>query len=102
VSRPFIVRSIALLLVLVGLQAGAFRDLDTGHEWYFGAEDSSAAIMSEARKVDPAIDGLPGADAPPAPPAALDAGRALRFTLYTTRASTARTFRPDPTGPPRA
>jgi hypothetical protein len=52
VSRPRIVRSIALLLVLVGVQAGAFRDLETGHEWVFGTEDHSAAVLSEARKAD--------------------------------------------------
>ncbi len=102
VDRSWIVRTVALLLVLVGLQAGAFRDLDTGHEWYFGAEDSSAAVMAEARKADPEIAGLTAADAPRALPVPPRAAPRPRTALVDSGAFPPRSLRPDPTGPPRA
>lgn len=101
-NRPWIVRFIALLLVLVGLQAGAFRDLDTGHEWVFGTEDASAAVMSEARKADPKTDRLPVADAPSALPDPVCATLPLRAAPEIGGAPSARAYLPSPTGPPRA
>jgi hypothetical protein len=102
VHRPWIVRTVALLLVLVGLQAGAFHDLETGHEWYFGTEDNSAAVMSVARKADPAIDGVPVADAPSALPLPVHRALECRTTPEIVGACAPRAFLPDPTGPPRA
>lgn len=101
-NRPWIVRNVALLLVLVGLQAGAFRDLDTGQEWVFGTEDASAAVMSEARKADPEMDGLPVADAPAALPVPVRAALEFRTAPEILGVSAPRSFLPDPTGPPRA
>jgi hypothetical protein len=104
VNRPWIVRNVALLLVLVGLQAGSFRDLDTGHEWFFGTEDASAAVMSEARKADPSIDRLPAASAPSAFPVPVRVRAALRLRAApeSSGAPSARAYLPSPTGPPRA
>ena len=99
---PWIVRTVALLLVLVGLQAGAFRDLDTGHEWYFGTEDASAAVRPEARKSD-VLPVHPPSAQPPRWVAA------LTFTAFASPARRAtgggacsQRLLPDPTGPPRA
>ena len=55
------VRLVALLLLLVGLQSGVFRDLGSARQWVFGADTPVAAVMSESRK----LDGLP-ADGDPA------------------------------------
>lgn len=95
-------RIVALLLVLVGLQAGAFRDLDTGHEWYFGAEDNSAAVMAESREADRAITGVPAAHAPSALPAPVGAATEIDAAPGSAGPSAPRAFRPHATGPPRA
>jgi hypothetical protein len=101
VNRPWLVRAVALLLVLLGLQAGSFRDLDAGHERYYGTEDYSAAVRPEARKPHAVPPPLPAAQPPGAPLALLD------FALLppTRRPADVRAFPqhhvPDPTGPPR-
>lgn len=101
-NRPWIVRAVALLLVLVGLQAGSFRDLDAGHERYYGAENYSAAVRPEARKP---------AAVPVEPPAAQPPrlAPATGFTAFAPLAQAAtggnalpQRLRPAPTGPPRA
>jgi len=100
VNRPWVVRAVALLLVLVGLQAGAFRDLPTNDERYYGTEDYSAAVRPEARKSE----GMPVE-----PPAALTAearrdtaARAWAMPASLAQAGAARAswLHPDPTGPP--
>lgn len=101
-NRPWLVRTVALLLVLVGLQSGSFRDLDTGHERYYGTEDYSAAVRPEARKSDLG---------PVEPPAALPPRRngsapvtdsSVPARLAGGGDASPRRFLPDPTGPPRA
>lgn len=94
VNRPWLVRSIALLLVLIGLQAGSFRDLDTGEQRYFGTADYHAAVAPESGKplaLPPAVPAaqLPSA-APVAPVLPVAAARAGAFHFF------------DSTGPPRA
>lgn len=100
-NRPWIVRTVALLLVLVSLQAGAFRDLEADYEWCFGTAESSAAVVCEARKADPAIAEPPAGAVPPraAPALAVDA---VGTVLNARGACATRAFRPSPTGPPRA
>ena len=100
-NRPGIVRAVALLLVLVGLQAGSFSDLDTGDERYYGTEDYSAVVRPEAREPDAVPPPLPTAQPPGAP-------MALLFSPLlppTRRPPGVRAFPqhrvPDPTGPPR-
>ena len=101
-NRSWIVRSVALLLVLVGVQAGSFRDLDAGHELYYGTKDDSAAVRPEARKPD-VVPAHPPPVQPPRwfsePPFTAFASPARRTTGG--RASPQRLL-PDPTGPPRA
>jgi hypothetical protein len=102
VNRSWIVRSVALLLVLVGVQAGSFRDLYAGHERYYGTEDYSAAVRPEARKPDVVPVDPPFAQPPrrvAAPPFTAFASPARRATGG--RASPRRLL-PDSTGPPRA
>lgn len=96
VSRPWVVRSIALLLVLVGLQAGAFRDLPTNDERYYGTEDYSAAVAPEAGKPHVLPPAVPAAQRPHAVH--------WRYVIPTAPVgAAAHAFhRPDPTGPPRA
>jgi len=96
------VRTVALLLVLVGLQAGAFRDLDTGHEWYFGTGDHSAAVLPEARKADPTIGMGPIAEAPRIRQAPVIAETARDALPETGSVRAVHRLLPDPTGPPRA
>jgi hypothetical protein len=102
VNRPWIVRTVALLLVLVGLQAGAFSDLDRGDERYYGTEDYSAVVRPEARKPDAIPLPLPAAQ----PPRALQAALFPASLAPARRLTVARAFTPhhlpDPTGPPRA
>lgn len=96
VNRPWLVRSVALLLVLVGLQAGAFRDLPTNDERYYGTEDYTAAVAPEAGK--PHV-------LPPASPAAQRPHAVhWRYAVSSApvRAAAHTLHRPDPTGPPRA
>lgn len=101
-NRLWIVRAVALLLVLVGLQAGAFGDLDTGDERYYGSEDYSAVVRPEARKPDAVPQPLPAAQPPCQPQAALfPASLAPARRLAAARAFTPHHL-PDPTGPPRA
>lgn len=97
VNRPWVVRTVALLLVLVGLQAGAFRDLPTHDERYYGAEDYGVAVAPESAKPHALPPAEPVAQLPHAPyrafampPALVGAAAAHAFHL------------PDPTGPPRA
>jgi hypothetical protein len=96
VIRPWLVRAVALLLVLVGLQAGSFRDLDTGDAPYYGTADYGAVVAVEARLAD----GLP----PPAPVARLPQAQHGDGALPTepVRAAARAFHLPDPTGPPRA
>ena len=102
VNRPWIVRTVALLLVLVGLQAGAFSDLDRGDERYYGTEDYSAVGRPEARKPDAVPLPLPAAQ----PPRALQSSLFPALFTPPRRFTGARAFArhrvPDPTGPPRA
>ena len=95
-------RTVALLLVLVGLQAGTFSDLDAGDERYYGTEDYSAVVRPEARKPDVIPLPLLAAQPPGAPLALLVC--ALRPPSR--RPAGVRAFAryrvPDPTGPPRA
>lgn len=96
VNRPWVVRLVAVLLVLVGLLAGAFRDLPTNDERYYGTEDYSAAVAPEAGKPHALPAALPAAQLPQA------AYPAYAMPLAPVRAA-AHAFRlPDPTGPPRA
>jgi hypothetical protein len=102
VDRPWIVRSVALLLTLVGLQAGAFHDLETKQKRYFGVDDHSAAVLAESRKADPAIDAEP-APAPAAVPVAARRAQAEYPAAALSVVFVASQRRlPDPTGPPRA
>lgn len=96
VNRPWVVRIVALLLVLVGLQAGAFRDPDAGDERYYGTSDYSAAVAAQTR--------LPDALPPPAPAAQLPRApdRASAAPVARVRAAARPFYLPDPTGPPRA
>lgn len=99
-SRPWVVRAVALLLVLVGLQAGSFHDLDTSHERYYGTEDYSAAVRPEARKSE----GVP-VEPPSLPndadrPAIASRASASPVAVSRGRAAPARRLHPDPTGPP--
>lgn len=93
-------RAIALLLVLVGLQAGAFRDLTTSDERYYGAPDYSAAARPEARKPD----ALPPPDAVAQPPLArVSPGAQPQPVLVRTDAGAFPPHLvPEATGPPRA
>lgn len=94
VNRPWVVRWVALLLVFVGLQAGSFRDLDTGEQRYFGTADYHAAVAPEAGKPQALPPAVPAAQAPRAAPVAqvlpAAAVRAGAFHFF------------DSTGPPRA
>lgn len=101
-NRLWIVRTVALLLVFVGLQGGSFRDLDGGQQWVYGADNGVAAVLAETREPD-AVPLTPPAAQPP---------RVARAPLGMAFAAPARTVRgsraflphlhPDPTGPPRA
>ena len=101
-SNPWFVRSVALLLVLVGLQSGSFQDLDAGQERYYGAQDFSAAVRAEARKTDPVLGAGSAADAPTALPRALMVARAPQRSRALGIACLPQYLLPDPTGPPRA
>lgn len=102
VNRPWIVRAVALLLVLVGLQAGSFQDLDAGHERYYGNDDYTSAVRPEVRKSD--LDGVEAQPAEDRPerPAAVYRAIEIPSTRATSAALPAPRFRPAPTGPPRA
>ena len=102
-NRSWIVRAVALLLVLVGLQSGAFRDPHAGHDWYFGHADDGAVMLADARKADPQVAAEPATGVPvhaAAPAAAAQARRAAPPAIAT--ASLAPFLLPDPTGPPAA
>ena len=101
-NRPWLVRTVALLLVLLGLQAGSFRDLDAGHERYYGTEDYSAVVRPEARKPDAVPPPLPAAQPPGALQAALFPASLTPPRRFTGARAFARHRIPDPTGPPRA
>jgi len=102
VNRPWLVRSVALLLVLVGLHAGSFQDLDAGHERYYGNDDYTSAVRPEVRKSDlDSVEPQPAQDRPERPAAVyraieIPSARATPVALLPPR------FRPAPTGPPRA
>lgn len=100
--RPWIVRSVALLLTLVGLQAGAFDSLETQQKRYFGVDQYGAAVLAESRKAEPAIDSEP-APAPAAVPVATrrTQGEHPVAALSVLFVASQRRL-PDPTGPPRA
>jgi hypothetical protein len=102
VNRPGIVRAVALVLMLVGPQAGSFSDLDTGGERYYGTEDYSAVVRPEARKPQAVPLPLPAAQPPGAPRALLVC--ALRPPIRRPAGGRAvpQHLVPDPTGPPRA
>lgn len=100
-NRPGIVRAVALLLVLVGLQAGSFSGLDSGDERYYGTEDYSAVVRPEARKPDVIPVPLPAAQPPRVAPATEFAAFAALAQAETGNALPQR-LRPTPTGPPRA
>jgi hypothetical protein len=87
-------------MLLVGLQAGAFRDLTASDERYYGAPDYSAAVRPEARKPD----AVPPPDAAAQPPLArMSSGAQLRPAPRRTGAVAFPPHHvPDPTGPPRA
>jgi hypothetical protein len=102
VNRPWLVRAVALLLVLVGLQAGSFQDLDNGHERYYGNDDYTSAVRPEVRKSDlDSVEPQPAQDRPvdPSP-----AHRTIEIAsaCATPAALLLPRFRPAPTGPPRA
>lgn len=95
-------RVVALLLVLVGLQAGSFHDLDAGHERYAGTDDYTSAVRPEVRKSD-----LDSVEPQPVPdrlerPAAVYRVVEIPSTRATPVARLSTRFRPAPTGPPRA
>lgn len=95
-------RSVALLLVLVGLQGGAFRILDAEQERYLGPEATGAAVLAESRKPDPAGQ-LPSAlHMPPASRAPVAAAFEHRRPAASGGFETPPHRFPDPTGPPRA
>lgn len=101
-NRPWLVRAVALLLVLVGLHAGSFQDLDAGHERYYGNDDYTSAVRPEVRKSDlDTVEPQPAQDRPERPASVYRAiqvplTRAMPVALLSPR------FRPAPTGPPRA
>jgi hypothetical protein len=102
VNRPWLVRAVALLLVLVGLHAGSFQDLDAGHERYYGNDDYTSAVRPEVRKSDlDTVEPQPAQDRPERPAAVY---RAIQgpSTRATPVALLPQRFRPAPTGPPRA
>jgi len=102
VNRPWLVRSIALLLVLVGLQAGSFRDLDAGHERYYDTDDYASAVRPEVRKSD--LDTVEPQPAQDRPVGRTAAHRAIEIASACAApvAHPPQRFRPAPTGPPRA
>ena len=101
-NRSWIVRSVGLLLVLVGLQAGSFQDLDTGHERYYGTDDYTSAVRPEVRKSDlDTVEPQPAQDRLERP-AAMYRAIPVPSTRATPVALLPPRFRPAPTGPPRA
>jgi hypothetical protein len=102
VNRPWAVRAVALLLVLVGLQAGSFSDPDTGDERYYGTEDYSAVVRPEARKPDAVPPPLPAVQPPGAPQTALSSALVTPARHRTGARAFPKHRVPDPTGPPRA
>ena len=101
-NRSWIVRSVALLLVLVGVQAGSFRDLYAGHERYYGTEDYSAAVRPEARKPDVVPVHPPSAQPPRWVAEAPFTAFASPARCATGGGASPQRLLPDPTGPPRA
>jgi hypothetical protein len=102
VNRPWLVRAVALLLVLVGLQAGSFRDLDTGHERYYGNDDYTSAVRPEVRKSDlDTVEPQPAQDRLERP-ASMHRAIQVPSSRATPVALLSQRFRPAPTGPPRA
>lgn len=97
---PGFVRAVALVMLLIGLQAGSFGDLSASDERYYGTPDHSAALRPEPRKPDAVP--LPDAAAQP-PIARRPAGAQPRPALSRTDAGgfPAHVV-PDPTGPPPA
>jgi hypothetical protein len=94
VNRPWVVRSIAVLLVLVGLQAGSFRGPDTGDERYYGTSVYGGAVAPEAGKSQTLPSAVPAAQWPRAAHVAhVLQGLAVRTVAF-------HFF--DSTGPPRA
>lgn len=103
-----LIRAVALLLVAAGLQSGSLRYFEPAQDWYLGAADVTAAVLTAPRKADAAkVPSIPAGDvsaavpqgaaaalartglAPFAPLAAVEVSRPIRLV-------------PDPTGPPRA
>ena len=102
VNRSWAVRSIALLLVLVGLQAGSFQDLDAGHERYYGTDDYTSAVRPEVRKSELDAVEPPLAQDQPVAPMAAHRGIEIAATGAAPAAHPSHRYRPAPTGPPRA
>ncbi len=96
---PGFVRAVALLMLLVGLQAGSFRDLTASEERYYGAPDHSVAARPEVRQPDALP--LPGPSAQPPRPE-YRATVELPPPPKPDRAGAFPRHHPDPTGPPRA
>jgi len=103
VNRLWVVRSVALLLVVVGLQAGSFRGFDNSRQWVHGADEGAATVLAEVRKPH-AKPAPPSAAASPPRPARGDSSVALTLTERSRGSARAasRHHVPDPTGPPRA
>lgn len=100
VNRPWLVRAVAMLLLLVGLQAGTFRDFDSSHQWAAGADDGTVAVLTEGRKADGDAVALQAAALPR--PACRELPGALRLARHSVGARALSHHLPDPTGPPRA
>lgn len=102
------VRAVALLLVAAGLQSGSLRDIDAAQDWYLGAADVTAAVLTGPRKADAAkAPSIPAGDAPAAAPqgaaaALARAGWAPFAPLAAVEVSRPIRLVPDPTGPPQA
>ncbi|HEU4647403.1 MAG TPA: hypothetical protein VFS80_17745 [Burkholderiales bacterium] len=99
---PWLVRAVALLLVLVGLQAGSFQDLDAGHERFYGTDDYTSAVRPEVRKSElDSVEPQPAQDRPERQ-AAMYRVIEIPSASATPVALLPQRFRPAPTGPPRA
>ncbi len=106
-------RAVAILLVLVGLPAGAYQHLRAAHLLYFGAPDQGSVILIEARKsvardepsldrqVAPANGGEPPAAAPASAVRAAPAAATQPLEAAAPRTGRAAYFLPSSTGPPR-
>ncbi|MDH4096484.1 MAG: hypothetical protein OEV81_17050 [Betaproteobacteria bacterium] len=101
-NRFWLVRAVALLMLVSGMQAGALRGIDTGDERYYGNPETSTAVRPEARKSD--VIPLPEPAAQPPQPQQWASGDALPQPGQLPAGARALPQHrvPDPTGPPRA